>query len=1118
MLLASVLAFLCWLPASAFPVNYYTAQSVLSKGKWVKIKVAETGVTEITDAELESFGFSSPENVKIFGCGGKVLPTTLAMSIDDDLKQIPVMRKNGKTYFYARAGKDMELTGSTSSRPKFEPMTNPYSKYGYYFLTDIDVKQRNVDLSHNPNIGTIVRNTSLGYLNHELELVNPGSTGQVFLGEDFTGSGKIAVDFKEPALVPNEKILVNTALAYNGSGSAEMSVMLNDQALELLSSAKNLRPNSTMYEYYYYSNSYTYITPTTFSTDLKVDINVAVKQGNAKIIKLDYVTLTCPQYNTLANGENQRRLTFANLTFEDKIEITDTDENTVVWNITDESNPCEYNLETVQNPDTKIFTSTFTPRTPSINNLVFTIFNTGREQNKVILAGEIQNQNLHGVSVPDMLIIAPKAFMPYAEEVAELHRTNDNMEVLTVDQEQIFNEFSSGTPDATAYRRFAKMLFDKNPQKFKYLLLFGTGSFDNRDVNNNRGNDRLLTYQSPSSTVETDSYTTDDYFTYLGDNKGDRIDFTKCDIAVGRMPVATVDEARSSVDKLKDYVNNPDYSEWRNSGLIVADTGDNDLHTFQAEGVNKLISDTLNVDLHMHRIYMDDFPLDSKGVAMEAKGRIKELLKQGMLFATYVGHGGPIQLTKFVKAWEHSDVDNTEYGNIPMLTLATCDVARFDSDTRGIAERMFHKSHGGAIACLASARTVYATENDMLNRAFIRRLFTPKNGEYPTIGDAAMASKNFFNKRSINKLSYFLFGDPAMKLIYPRHGVKLTSVNGKPAEGASVTPMQQTVIEGEITANGVLDEKFNGTVYASVYEGMRFFKNILKEDGVNEQPVYLSNDRIGVYSAPATNGKFTIEAVLPKDCPTLENKVVVNLYAHNTETDEILNGKEAEIVMNPYDAAAAVQDTKAPVVTSMYLDTPDFANGDMVNECPVLFAEMKDETALNLQSGSIGHSCTLVLDGKMNISGVAASVSAGDNGKTAGLEIKIGALTPGKHTLELTVSDAAHNRGSRMITFMYQPEEPEFDIAAAEYPACESATFTVSNKDGNNVTEAQIRVTDNNGKTVWSDTVAGAEITWDLNDSKGVRVAPGAYYYYAQIKSDAGFTSTPTKKIIVVKQ
>lgn len=55
-----------------------------------------------------------------------------------------------------------------------------------------------------------------------------------------------------------------------------------------------------------------------------------------------------------------------------------------------------------------------------------------------------------------MIIIAAKAFQTQAERLAEEHRATDGLTVEVVDPQSIYNEFSSGAPDATAYRRFMK--------------------------------------------------------------------------------------------------------------------------------------------------------------------------------------------------------------------------------------------------------------------------------------------------------------------------------------------------------------------------------------------------------------------------------------------------------------------------------------------------------------------------------------------------------------------------------------------------------------------------------------------------------------------------------------
>ena len=126
----------------------------------------------------------------------------------------------------------------------------------------------------------------------------------------------------------------------------------------------------------------------------------------------------------------------------------------------------------------------------------------------------VENQNLHGMAVPDMLIITDKSMVEQAQRIADLHAAVDGIDVAVVSQDQVFNEFSSGTRDAMGYRLLCKMLYDRNSTKFKNLLLLGSGSFDNRELLG-KHEGLLLTYQSDNSNYEDFSYTCDDFFGFL---------------------------------------------------------------------------------------------------------------------------------------------------------------------------------------------------------------------------------------------------------------------------------------------------------------------------------------------------------------------------------------------------------------------------------------------------------------------------------------------------------------------------------------------------------------------------------------------------------------------------
>ena len=162
----------------------------------------------------------------------------------------------------------------------------------------------------------------------------------------------------------------------------------------------------------------------------------------------------------------------------------------------------------------------------------------------------------------EFVLVQTNQTFPSPEVVAGAHREKDGLTVEVVTPEAIYNEFSSGTPDATAYRRLMKMFYDRssslgNPPK--YLLLFGDGIYDNRGISGevqgvSRSN-MLLPFQSQES-LNVYSYATDDYFAFLEDISGSNFSRDKMCLGVGRFPIRTVTEATQMVDKTISYMEN----------------------------------------------------------------------------------------------------------------------------------------------------------------------------------------------------------------------------------------------------------------------------------------------------------------------------------------------------------------------------------------------------------------------------------------------------------------------------------------------------------------------------------------------------------------------------------
>ena len=127
---------------NASAASRYVAHSVLSTGNWAKIRVPSTGVYQLTDALIRQAGFNDLNKVKIYGYGGTLQNERLTeedIIKYDDLKEVATCTVNGKRLFDAK-GPVSWSTATTTIRTR-----NPYSDYGYYFITQNDSTPLTVD-------------------------------------------------------------------------------------------------------------------------------------------------------------------------------------------------------------------------------------------------------------------------------------------------------------------------------------------------------------------------------------------------------------------------------------------------------------------------------------------------------------------------------------------------------------------------------------------------------------------------------------------------------------------------------------------------------------------------------------------------------------------------------------------------------------------------------------------------------------------------------------------------------------------------------------------------------------------------------------------------------------
>lgn len=1113
------------LSVQAFSPSKYATTSKLATGKWVKVAIPENGIYQLTFDELNQMGFSNPENVRIYGHGGHPINEKLDGTAIDDLKQIPFKISENKIYFYANGPVKFTLSSPASQIPHFTREFNSYSTNGYYFITENDGSTMLTPTQINNTLSTNrVWATSSDYKLYEKELVSPGQSGKEMLGE-LMSNAAIDIPYSLPGLCGDSAIVVNICAAAKVTAASYIAGKINGIDLNYTLSSSKIYPPANSLVYYNYASPYNIYRPTAGSPipqEGVINTSIYSPSGTINTSWLDYIIITYNHSNTLSYNtvDNQLRMGFPVLKTTDAISMPGASATTEVWNISNPQSPISYSL--IDNGGSMMFS-------PAVNSngLQFIAFDPSMPLKSISGYTPVENQNIHGMPTPDMIIVTTEELLPQAERIAQMHRDNDNMTVHVLDQQQVFNEFSSGTPDAMAIRLMNKMFYDRNSSKFQNLLMMGAGSYDNRQIIFKK-DIHLITYESEISNDEEYSYVCDDFYGILDDNTGEQIASEYLRLGVGRIPSASVEEATSNVDKLLKYVNEPDYGPWRNDLILIADNEDDGLHSFQTEGINNIIVDELATGMTNNKVYVSQLPIDATSkFAFEARKKLTAQLKEGQYFMDYVGHAGPTSITKSNKLWTSNEAKTVEYNNLPIFFTACCDVARYDGNQRGIMEHMFHKQNGGAIALVTSARSVYAENNDQLNQAFIRAMFCFNNKGYmPTLGEAYKLSKqSFCPSENINKMSFLLLGDPALKINYPKPYFKITKINNQNANATDTIEtgaMQELTVEAKVyNPDGTsINTNFNGDATLSIYDAEKLETSITKR--VNRvditRDIYYPRQLIARVNGRVTNGEFTGTVILPRYIVSTDDITgAVRVYAHQDDSQEMVNGTFTNLAIKPYDEnnELTVNDTQPPVIEQIYFnDEQTFEDGAMIPTNSTLYIKATDDYAFNVQAQAVGNSMALQLDGgKTTYPYVKNYCSTNDEGKTLAIEFPL-SLQIGRHTLTYTVYDAAGNKATRTISFLVGTTS-SMEMTVEEEPATDEATFNITTSL-NTTPQVTIKVVDNVGELVWSTTTSDFPYTWNLKDKDGTRVPAGVYRFYGTYNDGVNYGGTPMGHIIVI--
>ena len=1038
----------------------YAAHSVLAEGKWAKIRVGETGIYQLTDALIRQAGFSNPSKVRIYGYGGALQDEQLTgdyLSSTDDLKEVPTCVVGGRRLFYAVGPVNW------SSNTSVARTRNPYSDYGYYFLTEAEGEPQTMD-------SVTFKASCYPLPNDYHDLYEVDNYAWYHGGRNLYEKEKLTIGSNRDVVLPavhNTTVKVDVVLSFNSK--FEATIALNGTTLGSMvpgSSAVDASGNLR--------DGLAFAALSTWTFDLPAD--ALNHEGNNT-------------FTLRPTSGGDVRIDYVSLRYENPKPFTD-------------------------------LTSSSLPAPEYVYG--------------------ITNQDHHADAQADMVIIVPASqkFTDQAERLKSLHATYDNLRVNIVPADELYNEFSSGTPDATAYRRYMKMLYDRaesDADMPRYLLMFGDGAWDNRMLSSDwrslSPEDFLLCYESENSYSQFYSYVTDDYFCLLDDDEGD-VTRQGIDAAVGRLSARTANEAKIVVDKIYDYRTNAHAGAWQNTLCFMGDDGDNNLHMTDADTVATSVHN-LYPDFDIKKIYWDAYTRVSTSTGNrfpEVEDLVRQQMQAGALVMNYSGHGS-VYIMSHEQSVKKSYFSERMSLRLPLWVTASCDIMPFDGQQENFGELAMFNDYGGSIAFFGTTRTVYSRYNRLINKAFMRYVLSSPNGKRMSMGEAVRQAKNGFassgiEMERINRMHYALLGDPALVLAAPTLQATVDSINGQLVSAQTGSSICQLKAGSVVTVKGHIEGQpsFNGLVTFIVRDVEEKVSG--KQNDASTTYAFTFKDRPNtIYTGrdSVKNGEFTIRFSVPQDISYSDKTGLFLVYAVSSDKTQEAHGRNENFTLSG--SVEGVNDGIGPSIYC-YLNSDRFNNGGTVNSTPYFYAELTDKDGINVAGSGIGHDLELIIDGDMNKTYNLNEYFQYNFGDycSGNVGYSLPELTSGEHKLLFRAWDVQNNSSTAELTFVVDArQEPSLQsVICTKNPATTYTQFIVTHDRNGSSMDVELEIFDTSGRKLWGKTESGIPtdntytIDWDLTTSSGSRLRTGVYLYRVLISSNGSSQASEAKKLIVL--
>lgn len=997
--------FIFFLIFDIFQVSLVHAQniSVLGKGSWLKIGVTESGIYKIEASQFQKLGWDikaiDPNTIKVFGNGGAMLPQSNKVYRPNDLienaalvvvENDAVLHPADAIYFYAEGP---NIIRYDSSNAALYHELNIYTDTSYYFLTYGGNKGLRVQQRELLNPTNELVNSFDDYWYRETEQYNLLHSGREWWG-DYIGLTPLKITTGITNIVRQSPIVTRISAIAAAQIVTNLKVSGNSQLL-----GEGNFPTVLGQTYTQRSQQFKNSFNSNLSNDVAYPFDLTISYDNKGQLSaqafLDYVSVQTKR--VLMGYQQQQFYRFLpdkrdTLTYQ----VAEIGSGWQLWDISAIHKPTQI----INNGNQQV---TFTvDKGKKFREFIGFNLQQAKTPGSV---QRISNQDISQNLSVEFLIVTPKEFALQANRLADFRQNESGLISTAVTIDQIYNQYASGKQDITAIRDYVRQLYIEGNGNLKYLLLFGDATYDYKNILKNQTVAQRLSwvpvYESRESLQPVYTYSSDDYFGFLGENEGEWIESQAgdhlLDIGIGRLPVKTIQEAEFVVDKLMHYDAPESKGNWRNKIEFVADDGDYEIHQSHAAQLTKIIE----ANYLTKKIFIDKYPQINLGNGQRApkiNEEIKNAINRGALILNYTGHGG-------VNGWAQEQVLTLSdmlhvrgNNNLPLLVTATCDFGRYDDMAQvSGAELMVLSPRGAAIGALITTRPVYSSTNFLLNSA-LYQVIKKKSIGAKRLGDIVKETKNNALAGSLNR-NFTLLGDPSMTLIHRKRSIHWNAMPD------TLKAYDRAQLSGNVmmATDSTLDTNFNGDAYLTVFEQENIFTTLGDEGDKLTYSEY--NSKLFEGKVAVLNGKFKTEFIVPMDIKPEYGIGRISLYAMDSIRNLDVSAQKSITIGGEGKANTAGSE----ILLKAFMNDISFKSGDVITPNSDLFIQIATKNGVNLLNNELKHNISAVVNDTLSINLNDYFVADIANSKNGSVYYPFENLPKGSYTIALKVWDTYNN-------------------------------------------------------------------------------------------------------------